>query len=154
MTDALRQARFLSAEQTIDLPTEAEWEFACRAGTSSRWYFGGSPTGLEDHAWYVANSGGKTHAVGLKKPNSWGIYDLYGNVAEWCLDDLTNYQDHGATDPLFLGETGLVKVTRGGDFSCPDTECRSASRGSCHRGNPFNEATGLRVICCRRRWAG
>ena len=76
----------------------------------------------------------------------WGIYDLYGDVAEWCLDGLSKYRDDSETDPCRF-ETGLVKVTRGGDFSCPAGECRSASRGSCNRDNPFRESTGLRIVC-------
>jgi formylglycine-generating enzyme required for sulfatase activity len=150
LTVMLRREGVLAENQIIDLPTEAQWEFACRAGTTSRWHFGNNRAELGEYAWYAENSGAKKHRVGLKSPNPWGIYDLYGNVAEWCQDDLFKYQDSEEADPCHVKETGLVKVTRGGDFSCPAVECRSASRGSCNRDNPFNEATGLRIICCER----
>ncbi len=68
------------------LPTEAEWEYACRAGTRTTWFFGDDPIGMDQVAWYYGNSGGVFHPGGKKAPNPWGLYDMYGNVAEWTLD--------------------------------------------------------------------
>src|SRR5262245_17737047 len=116
LTARLQRKGALAPGQRIDLPTEAQWEFACRAGTSSTWYFGENAAELDDHAWYAANSGGRPHPVATRRPNRWGLYDLYGNLAEWCLDDLYKYRGEDEVDPCRFDQTGLVKITRGGDF--------------------------------------
>jgi len=112
------------------LPTEAEWEYACRASTTAERYFGpGGEPALRKHAWYAANASKATHPVGLKKPNGWGLYDLYGNVAEWCNDgyDPNYYRTSPARNPAGPPAARLV-VLRGGAWNSKPDACRSAAR--------------------------
>lgn len=111
------------------MPTEAEWEYACRAGTT-RAYAG---TGrLDDMGWYSGNSGKQTHAVGQKLPNAWGLYDMHGNVSEWCEDYVDAYPEKAMTNPTgpvtLSGAVGLRSV-RGGNWDRKAADCRSADRG-------------------------
>jgi len=111
------------------LPTEAEWEYACRAGTDTD-YLGAREAGkLKDYAWFAENSGERTHPVGEKKPNPWGLYDLYGNVAEWCNDVYAEdyYQHSPERNPRGPTE-GKKYVLRGGAWDSKPEACRSASR--------------------------
>jgi formylglycine-generating enzyme required for sulfatase activity len=143
LTLRLRSDGSIASGQFCSLPTEAQWEYACRAGTTTPWYFGASEAELTRHAWFDDNSDGELHAVALKLPNPWGLYDLYGNVAEWCLDDYAEYQ--AGSDPI--GELdGELKVLRGGSYADAAGRCRSAARGSLIRGNPFSEETGVRIV--------
>ncbi len=108
------------------LPTEAEWEYACRAGTTTRFHSGNSDSDLELVGWYSGNSNQQTQDVGTKQPNAWGLYDMHGNVWEWCWD---RYGDYGgnATDPAGPG-SGSARVLRGGGWSDGAQFCRSAYR--------------------------
>ncbi|TRU27113.1 MAG: formylglycine-generating enzyme family protein, partial [Microcystis aeruginosa Ma_SC_T_19800800_S464] len=136
--------------KTYRLPTEAEWEYACRAGTTTRYYFGDDANQLGDYAWYYENSNSTTHRVGQKKPNGWGIYDMSGNVWEWCEDDWHNSYagapDDGTAwlDNDNRSQSG--KCLRGGSWSFDPDYCRSANR---NRGNPVihNINYGFRVAC-------
>jgi len=113
--DAVLFCRKLSEKtgKTFRLPTEAEWEYACRAGTKTRFSFGDAESVLGDYVWYKSNSGGKTHPVGQKKSNAWGLYDMLGNVWEWCADWYGPYSSEALVDPQGAGSGG-DRVLRGG----------------------------------------
>jgi formylglycine-generating enzyme required for sulfatase activity len=109
----------------ICLPTEAEWEYACRAGTTTKYGFGDDNGRLGRYAWFNDNSGGKTHPVGRKEPNAWGLYDMHGNVCEWCADWYDRYPGSTAQ----LDDFGRkYRVLRGGGWLYDPLNCRSANR--------------------------
>ena len=109
------------------LPTEAEWEYACRAGTTTRFYFGDDDGRLKEYAWYSSNSNGTTHVVAQKIPNTWGLYDMHGNVWEWCQDLFHEYPLSPVTDPQGL-PLGAYRVIRGGSCCTSSWLCLSADR--------------------------
>jgi formylglycine-generating enzyme required for sulfatase activity len=109
------------------LPTEAEWEYACRAGAKTAYCFGDNPLFLGDYAWYEKNSDYKTHPVGEKKPNAWGFYDMHGNVREWCSNPYRNRPFEVVTGPRGQNDK-VLRVVRGGSFDDKATDCRSATR--------------------------
>ncbi len=109
------------------LPTEAEWEYACRAGTQTRWSFGDDEKDLGRYAWYTDNSGNRPHPVGTRDPNAWGLYDMHGKVWEWCWDWYGAYSAGPQTDPTGP-PTGDRRVLRGGAFDVVARFLRSAVR--------------------------
>jgi formylglycine-generating enzyme required for sulfatase activity len=109
------------------LPTEAEWEYACRAGTRTHYSFGDSPKELREYAWFEENSGGRSRNVGMKRPNPWGLHDMHGNVWEWCQDWFGPYSAGMATDPQGP-EQASGRVRRGGSWGSSARFCRSAFR--------------------------
>ena len=123
------------------LPTEAEWEYACRAETQTPFYSG---TSVNDAGWYSVNSGGQTRPVGEKEPNAWGLYDMHGNVLEWCWDWLGNYTGGAQTDPLGAS-SGTNRVYRGGCWRFDAHQVRSAFRFGNH---PFLKTfiVGFRIV--------
>ncbi len=129
----------------FQLPTEAQWEYACRAGSKTRYCFGDGESKLGDYAWYAANSGSKTHPVGEKNPNAWGLYDMHGNVWEWCQDWWKDgyYAKSPMDDPTGPTE-GSGRVFRGGSWHDRARDCQSARR---YRHWPVNRGNhmGLRV---------
>jgi len=115
------------------LPTEAEWEYAARAGTTTSYFFGDDESKLKEYAWFLENSGLETHSVGLKKPNPWGLYDLYGNVGEWVQDEYhISYKgapaDGRAWESSFPDLSTPVRIRRGGGWNGNAGCCRSAER--------------------------
>jgi formylglycine-generating enzyme required for sulfatase activity len=141
--------RFISHlnEQTgklYRLPTEAEWEFAARGGKSSKGYMYSGSNTLNDVAWYADNSGEKIHPVGTKSPNELGIYDMSGNVWEWCSDWYGSYDSNAQTNPTGPS-SGSDRVQRGGGWFNHAVICRSANRGSNSPGYRFINV-GFRVV--------
>ena len=119
------------------LPTEAEWEYACRAGTTTAYSFGDDASLLPEYAWFFDNSDDAYHPVGLKKPNPWGLFDMHGNVAEWVLDahDPTFYaRSPGAVDPTNWPKELYPRVVRGGSWDDDPEDLRSAKRRGSHKG--------------------
>lgn len=126
------------------LPTEAEWEYACRAGTESTYSFGTDKALLSEYAWYKENSADRIHTVGLKEPNPWGLYDMYGNVWEWCFDYGGAYVNTAVRDPAGPAY-GDTHVLRGGSFRNYWQAIRSAGiRGN--DGRIGRDSCGFRVV--------
>jgi sulfatase modifying factor 1 len=121
------------------LPTEAEWEYACRAGATGDYFFGAA-TAIKDYAWFDKNSGGRTKPVGGKKPNAWGLYDMAGNVWQWCNDfyKVDYYKESPKADPRGPA-SGQTKVVRGGAFKAPADNLRAGFR--------YNESPGYADVC-------
>ncbi|MFA4986948.1 MAG: formylglycine-generating enzyme family protein [Candidatus Brocadiia bacterium] len=132
------------------LPTEAEWEYCCRAGTTTEWFFGDDEKLLGDYAWYIGNSDDKRHPVGGKKPNAWGLYDMYGNVSEWCLDWYSDgYLPEAQTDPLG-SPIGDIHVLRGGSYHQMGRPfCRSSTRFR-NDSWQFGPQYGFRIVLAPR----
>jgi formylglycine-generating enzyme required for sulfatase activity/serine/threonine protein kinase/Flp pilus assembly protein TadD len=117
-----------AAGRVYRLPTEAEWEYACRAGSTTKYTFGDSEAELGQYAWFAGNSERKTHPVGQKKPNAWGLYDLHGNVWEWCQEWDGSYAAGSVSDPSGPSSGSDGVVGRGGGWRFRPWDCRSSFR--------------------------
>ncbi|CCI23208.1 Serine/threonine protein kinase (fragment) [Microcystis aeruginosa PCC 9808] len=134
--------------KTYRLPTEAEWEYACRAGTTTRFYFGDNANQLGDYAWYGGNSQQTTHPVGQKRPNAWGLYDMSGNVWEWCEDNWhDNYIGAPTDGSAWLTNDNDYQIVRGGSWYDYPSFCRSAFRDDVNRRDGSGLSVGFRVVC-------
>jgi len=127
----------------VRLPTEAEWEYACRAGTTTKYNTGDDESDLSKAGWFNQNSGKTTHPVGDKKPNAWGLYDMHGNVWEWCQDWNGDYPSGKVTDPLGPA-SGSYRVIRGGSWGSGARHCRVAHRS----GSPPGPSSYLGFRAC------
>jgi len=145
--DSRAYCRWLSSKSklSIRLPTEDEWEYACRARTETSWSFGNDEQRLDEHAWYLKNSGGRAHAVATKAPNEWGLFDMHGNVFEWCYalrTDAGTYKIEPTTGHTV--ESEAWPVARGGGWGIRGTYCTSSVRDD----SPprLSPCVGLRLV--------
>ena len=138
-----------SAQRMYRLPTEVEWEYACRAGSQTMFSFGDDQEQLGEYAWHAGNDqGGRTHPVGQKKPNPWGLFDMHGNVWEWCADlyEKDYYRESPATDPPGPKQ-GLGRIYRGGARGNAWQNHRCATRNRDHQSEGPHGNIGFRVVC-------
>lgn len=145
--EAVEFCRKLSLKEGREyrLPTEAEWEYACRAGTTTAYHTGDTEQALSEAGWYLGNSDSRTQPVGRKRANAWGLYDMHGNVWEWCSDWHGSYPNGEVTDPTGPA-TGSHRVIRGGSWYYTPMLCRSARRGR-DSSDYRNSSGGFRVVC-------
>lgn len=141
LTILAQQHGSLPEKYEFRLPTEVEWEYACRAGTTTDYYFGDDPHELQEHAWYRGNSTKRIHPVGGKMPNPWGLLDMYGNVREWVGNSFVNTL-------LNDSEQDEFRISRGGAYMKPAVECRSGSRSTNSLNHRFRNL-GFRPVLAR-----
>ena len=146
VNEFIKRLNKIEKTDSYRLPTEAEWEYACRAEVGTDWFFGQNPLSATSYAWLKANGDGKTHPVGMLSPNKWGLRDTCGNVAEWCADwfGFDYYASGPTTDPSGP-DTGSERIIRGGSWDSQPDEARSASRA--HRPPNFKSSkVGFRIV--------
>jgi formylglycine-generating enzyme required for sulfatase activity len=141
LTERERAAGRLPSGYEYALPTEAEWEYACRAGSTGTYAGTGK---LKDMGCYADNSGSATHKVATMQPNAWGLYDMHGNVWEWCSDWYGSYPSSSATDPTGPA-SGSCRVLRGGSWFVSSGYCRSAYRSNLAPGCRYGHSLGFRL---------
>jgi formylglycine-generating enzyme required for sulfatase activity len=146
--DAVEFCKWLSKKEgrAYALPTEAQWEYACRAGKQTAYFYGDDPAKLDDHAWFKANSKEQTHPVGSMLPNAWRLYDMAGNIRQWCRDGMRAYSEEAADDPTGPEAVGGQRAFRGGDWGSAAEVCRCAARMQRDLTQRTNHS-GFRVVC-------
>jgi formylglycine-generating enzyme required for sulfatase activity len=149
LTDREKSVNRMPDKWGFNLPTEAQWEYACRADTTTVFHFGNEAEELSQYGWFVDNSDGSPKTIGTKKPNAWGIHDLHGNMGEWCFDWYGKaYPVDGSVDPI-TKKASAFKVFRGGTYTDISDRCRAAYR---NRITPDtrNPWIGFRVVLMRK----
>lgn len=128
VTTELRKQKLIAADESVRLPSESEWEYACRAGTTTKYSFGDKIDDLGDHAWFTGNAKGNDPPVGKKKPNAWELYDMHGYVWEWCADLWHDTYENAPADGSAWDGKDSKRVIRGGAWTEQADACRSAFR--------------------------
>lgn len=145
-TDELRRMKLLGDDEVIRLPTEAEWEYCCRAGTTTAYSFGDKDADLGDFGWFTGNAKGNDPPVGKKKPNAWGLYDMHGYIWEWVQDSWhPTYEKAPKDGSAWVEKDAKERVARGGSWADKADRCRSAARhhpAADHR----SDAIGFRCV--------
>jgi formylglycine-generating enzyme required for sulfatase activity len=148
-TDELRKRKLIAEDEVIRLPSEAEWEYACRAGTTTKYSFGDDEKDLKEYAWFRGNSKGEDPPVGKKKPNAWGLYDMHGYVWEWCADVWhPTHEGASAEGKAREGKDSKERVVRGGAWDAEADRSRSAFRQG-HAADYRSAAVGFRCVRAR-----
>jgi formylglycine-generating enzyme required for sulfatase activity len=146
VTALLRKRKLIKENEVIRLPSEAEWEYACRAGTTTAYSFGDRAADPGDYAWYDGNAKGNDPPVGKKKPNAWGLYDMHGYVWEWCADAWSDsHKGAGADGAPRVSAKEKARVVRGGAWTEKAAACTSASREKRGAGHA-SDAVGFRCV--------
>ncbi|PIN66834.1 MAG: hypothetical protein COW69_00035, partial [Candidatus Huberarchaeum crystalense] len=138
----ISKLNIIEGKKIYRLPTEAEWEYACRAGSQSKYFFGDDESLLHEFAWFDENSDDKTHSVGEKKPNKWGLYDMHGNVWEWCQN---GYKKSYRDNESYLEPIDSFRVFREGSFYDPYIRCLSSNRYG-FQPDYFHASIGFRIL--------
>ncbi|HVA50498.1 MAG TPA: formylglycine-generating enzyme family protein [Pirellulales bacterium] len=151
-TAAMRQAKLIAQEEFVRLPSEAEWEYAARAGSTGRYCFGDDPAGLGDYGWYHGNAAGNDPPVGAKQPNAWKLYDVHGYLWEWCADRWhDDYRGAPADASAWTTGDDPRRVLRGGSWKDPAEKLTISSRRAAGP-QLRDDAVGLRCVLARETW--
>lgn len=143
ITLILKEKKQINDNQYLDIPTEQQWELACRANSKSNWFFGDDENKLINYAWYKINSNDQSHPVRQKAPNPLGLYDLYGNVSEWCYMDGSCPNEN--LNDKFRSDSEIC-IAKGGSFLDTAELCNSNNKRFILSDNPFSEEIGLRLV--------